>query len=383
VSRHLHFYFSAWTNESRAWRAGTLAQANGYADEIDYVGYKRSGLPDREYRAEGQRILRLGAEPSPSGSSRLRRAMSLPRWFLSCLRESPTIDAKLIVAHGLAALPVSVALARKHRIPLMYDAHELETERAGWSKPIRMIARVVESQLIFECDHVVLVNESIRDWYLAAYPGIDVSVVRNVPEIPSNIGRSSLRQTLNIAPEALVYAYCGALSGDRGLAELIEAFRGFAQDRHLVMIGYGHEKEALSALAQGLANVHFHDVVPQSELVTLLSGADVGIVVLRTDSLSYEYAMPNKLFEYAAARLGVIIGRGPELDRFAREYPASKRAELTVESLRAAICAWSRDEIDRLRPAMAAYTAPSWQTEQRRLLTAYDRAIGNASRRRA
>lgn len=381
MTRHLHYYFSTWTNESRAWRAGTLAREHGYATDIDYIGYKGPQLPDEQQHAEHQRILRLGAEPAPPGSSRLLRALSLPRWFSACLRESRADDATLIIAHSLAALPVAVRLARRHRLPLLYDAHELETERAGWSKPIRKIAKAVESRLIRRCDHVILVNDSIRDWYLDAYPGIEASVVRNVPVAPATIGTSTLRATLGLPSDAMVYVYCGALGADRGLSELIEAFRGLGQDRHFVMIGYGHGKDALVEQAQGLQNVHFHDAVPQSELVTLLSGADIGVVVLRTDALSYEYAMPNKLFEYAAARLGVITGKGPELERFAKDYPASKRADLDVGSLREAVMAWTRDELDRLRPSIAAFAPPSWQTEQNRLLAAFDRAIENGRRR--
>ncbi len=377
MSRHLHFYFSIWTNESRAWRAGALAQDRGYASDVDYIGYKGAGLPDEEIYSDGQRILRLGAEPTPPGSSRLLRAMSLPQWYLACLRESRVDDATMIIAHSLAALPVCVRLARLHRLPLLYDAHELETERAGWSKPIRKMARFVEALLIRQCDHVILVNDSIHDWYREAYPGIHASVVRNVPNAPLKTGKSTLRQTLGLASDVILYVYCGALGVDRGLSELIEAFRDLGDDRHLVMIGYGHGKEALADQATGLANVHFLDAVPQSELVTFISGADVGIIVPKTDSLSYELGLPNKLFEYAAAGLGVITGRGPELQRFSKEYPGSKCADLCIDSLKTVICAWTHDELNRLAPAIAAYTPPSWQVEQERLISAFDRAIEN------
>lgn len=381
MTRHLHYCFCNWTNESRAWRSGTLAQDQGLARQVDYIGYKSDGLPDQETRAPGQRILRLGSPPAPPGSARLRRALSLPQWYRACLRAPPPDDVTLLVAHSLAALPLAVRLARKHRLPLLYDAHELETERAGWPKPIRRIAKWVEARLVRHCDHVTVVNQSILDWYLAAYPGIDASVVRNVPEITATTGTSTLRKTLNLPDDALVYVYCGALGADRGLPEMIEAFRGLGPDRHFVMIGYGSGKAALVAQAQGLDNVHFHDAVPQSELVTLLSGADVGTVVLRTEALSYEYALPNKLFEYAAAGLAVIVGRGPELQRFAREYPATGTADLTVDSLRAAVLAWSRAELDGLAAAIAGYRPPSWQTEQVRMIAAFDRATRAGTRR--
>jgi glycosyltransferase involved in cell wall biosynthesis len=381
MKRHLHYYFGNWTNESRAWRSGALAQAKGYAQDIDYIGYKGPGQANFQIHDERQYIFRLGAEPVPPGSFRFLRALSLPRWYLACLRESRVVDASLIVAHSLAALPVSVFLARRYRLPLIYDAHELETERAGWSLPIRKIAKAVESRFIKNCDHVITVNESIRDWYVNAYPFIDISVVRNVPKFPVNIGKSNLRANLNIPSNALIYVYCGALGSDRGLSELIEIFRHLSHDRHFVMIGYGHGKNALVKQAHGLNNVHFHEAVPQTELVTLLSGADVGIVVLRTDSLSYEYAMPNKLFEYAAAGLGVIVGNGPEMENFAREYPASKMAQLDVSSLRSAICAWTTEELARLKPSIEAFKAPSWEVEQEKLALAFDRAIDSGKRR--
>lgn len=375
MSRHLHYYFSTWTNESRAWRAGTLARDRGYATHVSYIGCRGVGLPDKQYHDEGQCILRIGAHPVPPGSARILRALSLPLWYWACLRESPVDDSTLVIAHSLAALPVAIRVASRHRLPLLYDAHELETERSGWSKPIRMIAKLVESRLIRKCDHVILVNESIRDWYLVAYPGIDTSVVRNVPVAPTKIGTSKLRETLNLSDNVLLYVYCGALGENRGLSELIEVFRGIGSDRHFVMIGDGHGKDALVSQAQGLENIHFHDSVPQSELVTLLSGADVGVVVLRTDALSYEYAMPNKLFEYASAGLGVITGKGPELKRFAKSYPANKSAELTYDSLRGAVLAWTREELNRLKPALSAYVPPSWQIEQHRLIFAFERAI--------
>jgi glycosyltransferase involved in cell wall biosynthesis len=381
MSRHLHFYFSQWTNESRAWRSGALALQKGYASAVNYIGYKGVGLADEQPIDSFQSILRIGAEPAPPGSSRIRRALSLPWWWRACLREAHVVDASLVIAHGLAALPMAVLLARRHKLPLLYDAHELETERAGWSKSIRMMAKIVERRLIQKCDHVTLVNDSIRDWYLDAYPGIDCSVVRNVPNQSDSIGESTLRATLGIDSQAMVFAYCGALGKDRGLEEMIEAFRGLDENQNLVLIGYGYYKDALMDQARSLANVHFHEAVPQSELVSLLTGADVGIIVPRIEALSYRFMLPNKVFEYAAARLGIIVGEGPELERFAKEYPAARSADLTVESLRQSITAWTRDELQALQARVADYEPPSWQKEQPRLLAAFDRAIARGQNR--
>lgn len=378
---HMHLGFTPWTNASRAFREGDAAFECGYATEAVYVGYKSPGLADTETVDDHKTILRIGAEPAPPGSARIVRALYLPTWWRACLSELSVAGVELVIAHGLAALPAAVRLARRHSLPLLYDAHELETERAGWSKPIRMIAKMVERRLIRKCDHVTLVNDSIRDWYLNAYPGIDCSVVRNVPNQPETIGESPLRATLGIDPQAMVFTYCGALGKDRGLEEMIEAFRGLDGSRHLVLIGYGPNKEALTAQARGLGNVHFHEAVPQSELVSLLTGADVGIIVPRIEALSYRFMLPNKVFEYAAARLAIIVGNGPELARFAHEYPATVSADLTLDSLRQAITRWTREDLQAMQARVADYEPPSWQKEQPRLLAAFDRAIARGQDR--
>ena len=99
------------------------------------------------------------------------------------------------------------------------------------------------------------------------------------------------------------------------------------------------------------------------------------MVVLRASSLSYEYALPNKLFEYAAAGLGIIVGKGPELLRFAAEYPVSKCVHLNVPSLRQAVLSWSRDELQTLKASLATYSPPTWQNEQRRMFVAFAPAL--------
>lgn len=377
MKRHIHFYYASWQNESRAWRAGMTALEHDLASEIRYVGYMVPQLPVQQQIAAGQFIVRVGAEPGPPGGSRFKRVLALPRWWGACIRDVNAEDVSLVVVHSLAALPIGVHFSRKHRLPLLYDAHELETERQGWSWPVRRLARAVESRLIRACDHVIVVNDSIRNWYLSSYPGIEVSVVRNVPVKPDCIGVSRLRETLGISDRVLLYVYCGALSTGRGLSQLIEAFRGLAPDRHLVLIGDGPSRDTLMALAAGIKNVHFHPLVPQSELIALLRGADVGLCVAEGRSLSYQLGLPNKVFEYALAGLAICVGPGPEFERFANTYPAAKIANPTIENLRFTLMEWTREEIDSLRPLIAKYEVPVWRDESRRLLAAFDKAILN------
>lgn len=367
---HLHLYYCAWTNESRAWRAGASALRHGLANQVTYVGYRSGQLPETQKRGEEQLIRRIGAAPVAPGRSRWLRAASLPRWWWACLRDIDLENVDLIVAHSLAALPVALALKRRAGVGLVYDAHELETERAGWSAGIRRFARFFEERLIRGCDHTFVVSDAIRDWYLDAYPGLAVTTVRNIADTKAASETSSMRQILKIAAETLVYTYCGAITRERGLEELVDVFRDMGGEYALVLVGDGPALAELKTRASGAENIYFHPAVPVENLVNFISGADVGVFVTASTSLSYRYCLPNKVFEYAAAKLPMLLGDGPELRRFAQEYPAAQTVASDRVSLRAAITAWACSEIRAARFAIQ-YTPPTWREEEHLLLEVF------------
>lgn len=368
--RHVHLYFSAWQHESRAWRAGGSALEAGLASEITYVGYRVEGLPDRESIGDGQTILRIGGRPARPGSSRLLRALSLPRWWIAAGRTLPSAEISLVTAHSLAALPAGLLVARRSGAPLLYDAHELETERQGWGPVVRYLAKWFERSLIRKCQHTIVVNDAIREWYESAYPGLSVSTVRNVPVIPEVIGPSRLRERLGIPTTSLVYVYCGLLGRGRGLTELIEAFRQVRHDVHLVFIGYGPLESEINDAAGQTPNIHFHPAVAQAELITLLNGADVGVFLPSGKSGSYQNSLPNKVFEYCAAGLALLVSDAPMLKHFASEYPLARSIEPGVESIQRAVESWPAEEIRESRFAMT-YQPQSWREEVGKLVEAY------------
>jgi hypothetical protein len=55
--------------------------------------------------------------------------------------------------------------------------------------------------------------------------------------------------------------------------------------------------------------------VPYDELIATLNGYDVGVHLLRPVNFNNRWALPNKIFDYVQARLGVIVGPSPEMER--------------------------------------------------------------------
>ncbi len=370
MKTHVHLYFAAWRGESRAWRAGTAAIEAGHADNVLYVGHKAIGHPDREEIAPNQTILRIGTEPPRPGSPRLLRALALPRWWRACQRDLASKDVSLVVAHSLASLPIAVLLSRRWRTPLLYDAHELETQREGWSRPIRLIAQVIEWFFIRFADHTIVVNDSIKDWYQKRYPFARITTLRNTPSTDRRLAPpGQMRRDLCLGEDDLIFLYLGRFGPGRGIDLMIEAFKKLPTDKHAVFLGDGPWEEWMKEEAGKHANIHVLKPVSPEIVASYSSSADVGVSIANGKSLSYHYGLGNKIFEYSLAGLALIVSDIPEqriyVENHARGWtiPAcALELEMLVKSLtRESIMA--RPERKRL--------PPSWETERQVLLSIF------------
>ncbi len=68
----------------------------------------------------------------------------------------------------------------------------------------------------------------------------------------------------------------------------------------------------LQAQAKGKA-VNFLPPVPTKEISSFLNQFDIGLFLLEPVNFNYEFALPNKFFEFIQARLAIAIGPSPEM----------------------------------------------------------------------
>ena len=102
-------------------------------------------------------------------------------WTYRIVARMRSENPAVIHAHGISALPVGVILKWFTRAPLIYDAHELESETNGLSPLRSKLARWTERMWIPRVDRTITVCDSIADWYARAYPIERPGVIRNVP----------------------------------------------------------------------------------------------------------------------------------------------------------------------------------------------------------
>jgi glycosyltransferase involved in cell wall biosynthesis len=105
-----------------------------------------------------------------------------------------------------------------------------------------------------------------------------------------------------------LYAGAHGLSNDLGV--VLEAAARLADQPEIaiVLVGAGKEKPALVAKAQamGLANIHFLEPLPKTEMPEALAAADACIAILKPIQM-YRTVYPNKVFDYMAAGRPVVL----------------------------------------------------------------------------
>jgi len=124
-------------------------------------------------------------------------------------------------------------------------------------------------------------------------------------------------------PLACVYA--GTLEVGQDLDALLAAARllsaqGVSATLHVA--GTGRLEPSLRAAAEsirGSCSVRVHGLLDRGAYVRLLSACDVGLVLVKPESL---VAVPYKVCDYAAAGLAIVNSLPGELERFVSEYRA-------------------------------------------------------------
>ena len=81
----------------------------------------------------------------------------------------------------------------------------------------------------------------------------------------------------------------------------------------MVLLGYGDDFDKWYERSLASPRLFVHPAVPFEKVLEVTSSADCGISFVEDTCLSYRFALPNKLFEYIQARIGVIVS--PTIDQ--------------------------------------------------------------------
>lgn len=382
--------------------AVTMARAGA---DVRVLGVSGSGR--RERAVSGSAVFeRLPVLPARSvtpayawwaGTRRFGRAFPADRWkrsipvtgyyrraFLPALHElgPDVIHVHDIHLLGTVAEYAADASPRPH---VVYDAHEYvaglavsgaRTQRSvdGWA--------ALEREFIRSADRVITVADGLAE-RLQALHHLErrPAVVHNAPIAwAQGMGSSrSLRDECGIGPDVTLAVYSGALSAARGVDTAVEAL-GLLPDLHLAVVAvpYPHPMAArlkqIAARVGAVDRLHLVPPVPSHEVPSYLSQADLAVSPILGDSVSYDEALPNKLFEFLHAGLPMVVSDCRAMAQFVTEhglgrvFRAGDVSDL-ADAARAVLADPRHPDTTALRREY------SWQGQEPRLLAVYDELV--------
>jgi len=296
--------------------------------------------------------------------------------FCSMYKKALVLKPDIVHSHDLNALPISVAIARKLKIPIIYDAHEYETQVNGlvqgslWQRSLS----ILEKYLIKKTNKVITVSESIANEYVRLYDIEKPILILNCPPYKSVKKNNLFCLEFNIPNEHLIFLYQGVLSSGRGLLQLLEAFKELNDKaKHLVVMGDGELETTVIKYAQENTNIHYKTAVKPDGLLNWTSSADIGFSTIENTGLSDYYCLPNKLFEYLMAGLPVIVSNLYELKRIVHNYNLGwVLEENTAEHIKTLIESIKKDDVTLYQASISnAIEEFNWEKQEERLLKLY------------
>ena len=150
--------------------------------------------------------------------------------------------------------------------------------------------------------------------------------------------------------EPIRLVHSGAALRNRHLDTLLDGV-GSARDATLDLYLTPNDTAYLAELREQAeasdGRVRVHDPVPYARLAETLRGYDVGVHVLPPTNFNNRWALPNKIFDYVQARLGVMVGPSPEMAQYVKDYGIGVvTSDFTATALADAVDALSPDQVD-------------------------------------
>ncbi|MBL8890161.1 MAG: glycosyltransferase [Planctomycetaceae bacterium] len=331
------------------------------SEGITVLGYWKPGLAFKQTLHEKTELRRLRTLRHTRfgnwlvGLSPITRypvlLLSFPEYCLKAFFISLWNRPQFIACHNLILLPLAAIIKVLCRSRLVYVPHELETHRTGLVGPLKTVSKISEKLFIRFVDSTVVVCDPIARWYESAYRIPKVHVVPNVPyhPCPGNLfpRTNLLREHFSIPENDLICIYQGLVSKGRGVEDLLDLFAELPPHLHLVVMGYGELTELVKSKSHEHPNIHFKEAVPVGEILAWTSSADVGLFFnSKSMTLSYQYSLPNKFFEYAIGGLFIVISDNfVEQCRYLHEHQLGMAVTPKLESLKQTLLSLSKSQV--------------------------------------
>lgn len=327
--------------------------------------------------------------PTTAASTALNGRLITARAYLAAYASMPAVAAArrllrsqhdtfdIVLANDVEAVPIGLWL--RPRAGVLADLHEysprLHEENAAWRRRIAPFYQWMCRRFVAKAHAVTTVGRGLAEAYREHF-GIDAGIVTNAAPFADLVPG----EVADDAPLRLVHS--GAALRNRHLDVLLEAVAGTAGNVTLDLLLMPNDPAYIEELrTRATDRVRVLDPVPYVDLVRTLHGYDLGVHVLPPVNFNNANALPNKVFDYVQARLGLVVGPTPEMAGLVEGHGVGVVTEdFTADSLAAALGALTPERVRELKAAShAAARELSAQTEVQGWSRAIDTLLAGGS----
>lgn len=242
--------------------------------------------------------------------------------YLRIVKAAAHISPDICHVHDFPRLVAGILVKVLTRCNLVYDAHEDFASMVLQDNPLLMkVIRKIELLLVhLFVDRVITVNHSLQAYFLKSRTR--THVLMNVPMLNIQRDGGPARSS------DFVIGYIGHIIKGRGYQTLIPVCTYLAEWEipfKILLVGGGPFKERIEELIRenGLQEYFIvtgeveHDRIP-----SFLQQINVGVVLFKPVRYNNIIGTPNKLFEYMAFGIPLVVSDLPEMRKIVTETHA-------------------------------------------------------------
>jgi glycosyltransferase involved in cell wall biosynthesis len=287
----------------------------------------------------------------------------------------------VVHAHDFNTLPTAWLASVFARAALVYDAHEISTDREGYARERKFIGWI-EKHLMPRADATITTTDARAQFFARAYKVPRPMVLQNRPRRQEWAPSTRIRDELGLREDWPIIVYQGGIQSGRGL-ERLAAAAASVPGAYVVYVGSGKSEPAVRKVIAELKLEERVKLIPKVDLDQLpdyTRSADIGVQPIENTCLNHYTTDSNKLFEYVMAGLPVVASDFPEIRKIVQTdslgllVPSDDTEALATalrrmvedRSLRETFAANARNATDRL----------NWEAQEHLLVEMYARLTG-------
>ncbi|WP_252187824.1 glycosyltransferase [Anaeromonas frigoriresistens] len=234
--------------------------------------------------------------------------------FARMIKEGLNKNYDIYHSNDLNTLPQGYICNLMKRKKLIYDSHEVQTDRTGY---VGKQYYYLEKFLIKKINRMIMTTDTRAEYTADLYHIDKPEVIHNYPFYREVKDKVDLYKIADVPQDEPILLYQGGIQEGRGIEKVVEAIPYF--DRGIVVfLGDGKIKPKIMDMVKEMNlsdKVRFVPKVPVNDLPKYTKNAYLGFQVLQNICFNHYSTLSNKLFEYMMADVPVIASDFPEIKR--------------------------------------------------------------------